>query len=173
MASPAEARPADPFEYILLDLYRRPFEDLPPGPRARSGLGLMKYVFDRDPPLDRLMEIVRDLNELKREGMDYMVEHYQLAGEVLERLVREADPQLLETLMPTVAEAWKEEGRAEGRAEGKAEALLRLLERRFGAVPEDSRARVLAAPIEDLDAWLDAVILAPSLDDVFRNGALH
>ena len=169
--------PADPFEYILLDLYRRPFEDLPPGPRARSGLGLMKYVFDRDPPLDRLVEIVRDLNELKREGMDYMVGHYQLAGEVLERLVREADPQLLETLMPTVAEAWKEEGKREGltqgKAEGKAEALLRLLERRFGAVPEVSRARVLAAPVEDLDAWLDAVISASSLDDIFRNGALH
>ena len=83
--------------------------------------------------------------------------------------------------MPTVAEEWKEEGRAEGEAKGlaeglmrgKAETLLRQLERRFGAVPEDARARILAAPVGDLDAWLDAVISAPSLDDVFRNGAIH
>ena len=106
-----------------------------------------------------------------------MVEHYQLAGEALERLLREADPQLLERLMPTVAEAWKEEGRAEGLAEGlvqgKAETLLRQLERRFGAVPEESRTRVLAASVEDLDAWLDAFVSASSLDDIFRNGAIH
>ena len=87
--------------------------------------------------------------------------------------------------MPTVAEEWmkegekkglmqgKAEGLTQGKAEGKAETLLRQLERRFGAVPEDSRARVLAAPVEDLDAWLDAVISVSSLDDVFRNGAIH
>ena len=79
--------------------------------------------------------------------------------------------------MPTVAEEWKEEGRVEGlmrgRAEGKAETLLRQLERRFGAVPEDARARILAAPVGDLDAWLDAFVSASSLDDVFRNGAIH
>ena len=83
--------------------------------------------------------------------------------------------------MPTVAEEWMKEGEARGlaeglmrgKAEGKAETLLKQLERRFGAVPEDSRARVLAAPVEDLDAWLDAVISVSSLDDVFRNGAIH
>ena len=71
--------------------------------------------------------------------------------------------------MPTVAEAWKKEGEAKGRAE----TLLRLLERRFGHVPEDAAARVLAAPVEDLDAWLDAILSASSLDDIFRNGAIH
>ena len=82
--------------------------------------------------------------------------------------------------MPTVAEEWmkegekkglmqgKAEGLTQGKAEGKAEALLRLLERRFGAVPEVSRARVLAAPVEDLDAWIDAFVSASSLDDAIR-----
>ena len=163
----------DPFEYTLLDLRRTPFEDLPSDPQARSGLGLLKYVFDEDPPHDHLVEIMKNLSELKPEAMDYMVEHYQLAGEALERLLREADPQLLERLMPTVAEAWKEEGRAEGLVQGKAETLLRQLERRFGAVPEESRTRVLAASVEDLDAWLDAFVSASSLDDIFRNGAIH
>ena len=79
--------------------------------------------------------------------------------------------------MPTVAEQWKEEGRAQGRAEGraqgKAETLLRQIERRFGAVPEDARNRILDAPVGDLDAWLDAFVSASSLDDVFSNDAIH
>ena len=106
---------------------------------------------------------------------------HRLTREALEGLFREADPELWETVMPTVAEQWKEEGRAEGRAqgkaegrvEGKAETLLRLLERRFGAVPEDARNRILEAPVGDLDAWLDAFVSASSLDDVFGNGAIH
>ena len=41
-----------------------------------------------------------------------------------------------------------------GKAEGKAETLLRLLERRFHDVPETYRAQVLAAGVEQLDAWM-------------------
>ncbi len=75
--------------------------------------------------------------------------------------------------MPTVAEVWMEEARTEGVAIGKAETLLRQLERRFGAVGDDARTRVLAAPVEDLDAWLDAFVSATNIDDVFRNGVIH
>ena len=107
--------------------------------------------------------------KLKSPLANYMVGTHNLTPEDLERLLREADPELWEIVMPTVAEEWKKEGRAEG----KAETLLRQLERRFGAVPEDARARVLAASVGDLDAWLDAFVSASSLDDVFRNGAIH
>jgi hypothetical protein len=54
-----------------------------------------------------------------------------------------------------------------GEAKGKAETLLRLLSHRFQAVPETRRAQVLAAPPEQLDAWLDAVLDAGSLDEIF------
>ncbi|WP_286209124.1 DUF4351 domain-containing protein [Azospirillum sp. A1-3] len=54
------------------------------------------------------------------------------------------------------------------KAEGKAETLLRLLERRFPPVPETRRAQVQAATVEQLDAWLDAVLDAPDLDAVFE-----
>ncbi len=79
--------------------------------------------------------------------------------------------------MQTVAEVWKKEGKAgglmRGLTQGKAETLLRLLERRFDTVPEDAKARVLAVPAEDLDAWLDAILSVSSLDDVFRNESIH
>ena len=81
--------------------------------------------------------------------------------------------------MSTVAEAWvregeakgkaqgRAEGKAQGRAEGKAETLLRLLQRRFGPVPESARSRVAVGSAAEIDAWLDALLDAQSLTEVF------
>ena len=173
--------PGDPLRYELLDLVRTPYEELAPDDRVRSGLAILKYALVEDPSHEHLREAVRTISlldpELKPRLASYMVAAHQLTREDLESILREADPDLWETVMPTVAEEWKEEGRVEGltrgRAEGKAETLLRQLERRFGAVPGDTRARILAAPVGELDAWLDAFVSASSLDDVFRNGAIH
>ena len=59
------------------------------------------------------------------------------------------------------------EGRKEGRKEGERAALLRLLERRFGALPEALTARVADASTNEIESWLDRVLDATSLDDVF------
>ena len=69
--------------------------------------------------------------------------------------------------MSTVAEAWVREGKAQGKAEGKAETLLRLLHRRFGPVPESARARMAVGSAAEIDAWLDALLDAQSLTEVF------
>ncbi len=63
-------------------------------------------------------------------------------------------------------QAIKELGIAEGKAEGKAEDLTRLLTRRFGPLPAWSTGRISAAPIGQLDAWLDGILDAPSLTDL-------
>lgn len=55
-------------------------------------------------------------------------------------------------------------GEAKGKAEGKAEDLKRLLARRFGPMPEWAATRIDAAPIEQLDGWLDGLFDAPTLD---------
>jgi predicted transposase YdaD len=65
------------------------------------------------------------------------------------------------------------QGKARGKTEGKAETLLRLLERRFHDVPETYRAQVLAAGVEQLDAWIDAVLDAPSVDAIFVVPTAH
>lgn len=85
--------------------------------------------------------------------------------------------------MSTVAEAWVQEaraqgrvegkaegrvqGKAEGRVEGKAETLLRLMQRRFAVVPESARARVAVGSAAEIDAWLDALLDAQSVTEVF------
>jgi hypothetical protein len=55
-------------------------------------------------------------------------------------------------------------GKAEGLREGEAKALLRVLQRRFKAVPDDLRAAVEAVQeAERLAAWLDLALEARSL----------
>jgi len=60
------------------------------------------------------------------------------------------------------------EGRLEGRLEGEAALLLRLLERRFGALPVRVKERVAAADAAALETWGLRVLDAGSLDDVLR-----
>ncbi len=63
----------------------------------------------------------------------------------------------------------RQEGRQEGRKEGAATILLRLLEHRFGVLPEVVRARVQAADTELLAAWGMRILTAESLDGVFAD----
>jgi predicted transposase YdaD len=77
-------------------------------------------------------------------------------------------------MLATRAEAWKQQwllegeqkGRQEGRQEGEAALLLRLLERRFGALPGWARDRIAAADTLALEEWGLRVLDAASLDDV-------
>jgi hypothetical protein len=63
----------------------------------------------------------------------------------------------------------RKEGRKEGRNEGEGVALLRLLERRFGALPQTVTARVAKASTEEIERWLDRVLDAASMDAVFAD----
>lgn len=77
----------------------------------------------------------------------------------------------------STAEKLKREGRAEGLAEGltkgvtkgRAETILRMLQRRFGTVPEDLAVRVHTGSPDDLDRWTDRILDASSLADLFAD----
>lgn len=49
-------------------------------------------------------------------------------------------------------------------AEGKSQALERLLAHRFGPLPAWASTRIAAASIDQLDAWLDGIFDANSLE---------
>ena len=129
--------------------------------------------------LRRILSGVPDGSELELQVLSYIVRIYELTPAVLETAARAAKPERWEALMSTVAEAWvreakaqgrvegKAEGKAEGRAEGKAETLLRLLQRRFGPVPQSTRARVAVGSASEIDVWFDALLDAHSLTEVF------
>ena len=75
--------------------------------------------------------------------------------------------------MGTVAEAWIEQGRAEGiekgRSEGQAGIVLRLMELRFGVLSDAVRERVRDASAVELEAWAEAVLTAPGIDEVLAD----
>jgi predicted transposase YdaD len=54
-------------------------------------------------------------------------------------------------------------GKAEGKAEGKAGTLKRQLTLRFGALPAWAQRRIDAAPLAQLDVWLDGIFAAESV----------
>lgn len=58
-------------------------------------------------------------------------------------------------------------GEARGKAEGEALALVRLLERRIGAVSEALRARIFAADLASIEVWFDRAIEATEFESVF------
>jgi predicted transposase YdaD len=58
-------------------------------------------------------------------------------------------------------------GRQQGEARGRGAMLKRLVATRFGSLPVHLEARIDAACAEQLDAWFDSALTAPSLSDLF------
>ena len=59
-------------------------------------------------------------------------------------------------------------GRVEGRVEGESRFLRRLLERRFGVLPEWASDQLRRASEQQLEAWGEALLTAPTLEAVFN-----
>ena len=62
----------------------------------------------------------------------------------------------------------REEGREEGRIQGEVTILERQLRRRFGPVSEATRTRLQTATPDQLEAWAERLLDAPTSDAVFR-----
>ena len=56
-----------------------------------------------------------------------------------------------------------------GRQEGEALALQKLLTKRFGTIPPETLGEITTASTAQLDAWLDLVLDAPSLNLIFES----
>ncbi len=53
------------------------------------------------------------------------------------------------------------------KAEGEALALQKLLRRRFGSIPAEVLQEISGASVEQIDIWLDQVLDAGSLEEIF------
>ncbi len=88
--------------------------------------------------------------------------------------ILEAAPEIEQAAM-TIAEQLIAEGRAKGRVEGRVEgrvprrveALTGLLRCKFGALPPALLTRMARADAAEVDVWLERVLFAATLDDVF------
>jgi len=65
-------------------------------------------------------------------------------------------------------EEGKSEGRAEGKAEGFAALLSTLITRKFGALPDWAKVRLVAADDVTLQQWAEQILDAGCIEDVFK-----
>lgn len=173
---------------VLFDLGPADPESLPEDPEIRSVLAALRHSRDRSVPEDVLRAILsgpREGTELELQLAVYVAKAYDLTRERLEAALRQARPERWESLMGTVAEelvresrdAWIArgiaEGEARGEARGKAEALLRLARLKFGDVPAPLAGEVRTAPTAALDRWLEALVSADTLEEVFGQRGPH
>ena len=71
------------------------------------------------------------------------------------------------TMLQEYTEQWEKQWKQEGRQEGKASTLLSQLQRRFGAVPNDTRKKISSADLPTLEEWSLRILDAKSLEGVF------
>ncbi len=61
------------------------------------------------------------------------------------------------------------EGKAEGRAEGEALVLKRLMQLKFGPIPENYQDKIQQADADTLLLWSERVLTAATMQDIFVN----
>ena len=158
--------PLNGFAYFIRDLGAMDPLSLSRDPEVLSGLLALWLAYKPEIPPELLDKVTGGPGK----GSDYeslvlrfLAERLNLTRQEFEASLRRTKPEMREILMGTVAQAWKEEAKIEG----KAETLLRLAQLKFTTVPDGLEERVKAAGAEQLDIWLDALILASDLDAVF------
>ena len=137
--------------------------------------------------LEKLSQLDDDVSSIEwmRVILDYLSQVTELEqGTVYDMLAGYLSEEK-ENTMATLAQQWRAEGetlgiqkgraeghtegRKEGRAEGRITTLRRQLTRRFkeAASRPTILARIEAGTVEELDTWLDNILDAKSIEEVF------
>ncbi|CAK0745370.1 transposase [uncultured Gammaproteobacteria bacterium] len=181
------------FWYSLVDLGVIQDAELSHFPSLQAGLLVLKYATRDDDPLITLERLIAVAAEVDLTLVVLVVKYLFKASDVdrtrLRAVLKSILPGQEEDVMLTVAQEiiaevrprffaegkaeGKAEGEAKGKAEGKAEMLLRQLRRRFKTFPSQVEDRVRAAGSDQLDEWIDLILDARELADVFATDQKH
>lgn len=166
--------------YHLLDMGAVPEEEL----AIRDSLAALLFRLEHPHEPEELAGLIDDVvgwfrrhpgyDELKRlftELVRQAIEGYEAS------VIVPGDMMEMRSMLANLGETWKKrwkaegvaEGRVEGEARGEAKALIRLVEKRFGPLPADLQARVLAADAVSVETWLDRLMEASSLEVLFSS----
>jgi hypothetical protein len=163
------------FTYSLLDLGQVPDERLSGQRVARGGLRVLKYSHRPDGQGAAVLAAVDDLlgSGILVSAFIYINWAYDAVDRrAIEGALARAPDEQREAVMSVMAQE-RAEGEALGKVMGKAETLLRLLDRRFHGVPENYRRLVLTAEADQLDTWIDTVLDAKTIENVFGAPTAH
>jgi predicted transposase YdaD len=167
------------FRHALVDLAPMGDHSLSSKVRLRAFLKALKYCRRADLPY-RLLTVLADAPELDEEDLLVILTYLEqgpvtISSDVLHEALRRLVPKREERIMGGFAQPYFDKGKAEGIAEGIAEGeargrakiLSRLLEKRFGALPQSIQQQIAAADVVSIEAWVDRALDAPDLRSVF------
>ena len=165
--------------YILRDVGRMAPRQLASSPETRAVFQALHISRQGEVGADLLADLLARLadgSDLESAVLNYIVRVMNTRPAALEAALRRAKPERWENLMGTIAETWIEQGEArgkavgiaEGEARGKAETFLRLARLRFGDLPEPRVDAVRTASPAQIDRWLEPLLSAENLEDIFR-----
>ena len=130
--------------------------------REVAKLGLIRRLYERGYNRERVLSLFGFIDWL-----------LALPPEHAARVLREVEAIEEERKMPYVTsverigvERGKQEGLEQGLEQGKRQAVLQVAQARFGAVPETLERQVAAADAAELDALLERVARAASIDEL-------
>ena len=175
-SQPDALRPFLPsFRHALVDLIGIDDQALSQHIRLRAFLKVLKYILRPDLPecIDVVLAEAPDLDVvdvvliLTYIGRGPVAVGEEVVRAALRRLVPAREEEIMASFGQRYFEEGKATGIAQGEAKGEAKALIRLVERRFGPLPADLRARVLAADAATIETWLDHLMEAPNLGVLF------
>lgn len=132
--------------------------------RFGTWLDLLGQVATLPDGVERLRAVLQYLGDAVGRPPDHVVDA------VVESLPSPAKEDAMQTWADSLRQEGHEEGRQEGREEGRHEMLVdnveRLLVAKFGPLDEAARVRVHGASTAQLEAWLDRILTAASLQSV-------
>ena len=170
--------------YLLLDIGRMREDQLGKDPDLEGGLLTLGHG-NRGPVdggvLYRIRELITEGTTFEERTYQYILAAFDTDRDTILATFEAKGAKTVEFLVNSVigrarAEAMAEgeaNGEARGEAKGKASLLSRLLEHRFGRLPSRVRKRLQSASVQDLDAWGDALLDAPTLEAVFEDTPRH
>ena len=161
------------------DLIIREWAQMPPDKLSRDQLSraaLLALTGRGLEHLEEIEEVVRDNLPLQKQFSKYIGGTAKgAARDILDKKMAAAEDEykagqkegVMGSMMEKLRDEGRVEGRVEGQVEGEAKSLTRLLERRFGPLPAAVKSRIDGADINQLDAWIDRVLDAKSLEVMF------
>jgi predicted transposase/invertase (TIGR01784 family) len=160
------------FRHALVDLARIDDKRLSGEARLRAFLTALKYA--RRPDLNERVELVLVLEHGVKDGDRRLILTYWDQclvpldrNRVLEVLSSRLGPKRSEKIMGWLTQPFYEKGKAEGEIRGEARMLIRILEDRFGGLPDSTRQRIFGANAGEIESWGHRVCHAPDLQSVF------
>ena len=95
------------------------------------------------------------------------VEHGSLQEKIEASVETDEHRQEVFDMGKTIAQALIEEGMEKEKVNSRQTMLIRLLDKRFGRVPDETLQAIQATQdVDQLDGWLDRLVTAKSLRDV-------